>query len=303
MAPNQSAESDVANTPEQPRVALVHVLKPEFHGLESEDNEEINIPLAELVTPAKLRESLLDTGALHSPRLRNAAGKGVSVVSYESGEPGLRWVHLSVTPIEFGLFSRHVDMLARTAINATLASRDKKLRQETADPAATARSDEDIAAAKRAGVRQVSKKLPQMETYLEEQVLPRIETVDRFVEMTRYRNLNRGKHETVREHFEHLRKFVFGDMLDAVGNHRGWSETEANLAEYELQKQLYVRGSTPERVHNFRAMLDLSKEYYQHKQAFILTRIAETNLYLIRNAEAAEDVKQKDEERARETTE
>lgn len=282
------------------RVALVHVLTAEFQGLDPADFADPVQEIGELVKPAKLRESLLDTHTPGSLPLRNKGNEGKSVVSYESGEPGLRWVHISLTPREFGLFSRHVDMLARTAFNATLTSRDKKLQEESGNKAAKARTDEDIAAAKRSGVRQVRAKVPKMQAYLSEELLPRIEEVNRFIEMTRFRNLNRGAPDTVQAHFEHLRLFVFGDMLDAVSNHRNWTAAEAAQAERELQRRLYINGSPADRVANFRRMLELAQEYYGHKRAFVLTRVTETDRYLSTNRDAVEDAARIDEERARE---
>lgn len=281
------------------RVALVHVLTPEFHHLDPTDFADIDQEVVERASPQVLRESLLDTN--DRPGKSPLSGKGnagKSVVSYESGEQGLRWVRLSVTPIEYGLFSRHVDMLARSAFNGVLARRDKKIQEETSDPFAKARTDEDTAAANRAGIRQVRRKLPIMESYLADEILPRIEVVERFIEMTKHRNLNRGLHETVQAHFEHLRGYVFGDMLDAVGNQKQWTAALADRAERVLQRRLYIDGSPTERVHNFGAMLELAQEYYGHKRAFVLTRINETNQYLIKNPDAVADVEQKDLERA-----
>lgn len=303
MAPNNVSETEpIPRTPEQ-RVALVHVLTPEFQALDPADFADIHDEVVERASPAALRASLIDSGDRRTPPLRNKDDSGKSVVSYESGEHGLRWVHLSLTPKEFGLFSRHVDMLARTAFNQTLDRRDAKVQKETGDPAAKARTDEDIAAANRASVRQVRGKVPRMQAYMDEELVPRIETVEKFIEMTKHRNLNRGSHETVQAHFEHLRKYVFGDMLDAVGNQRKWTARQAAKAERVLQRRLYIDGRPADRVQNFSAMLELAREYYGHKRAFVLTRIAETNQYLAKNSEAVQDAAEKDAERAREAAE
>lgn len=302
MGPQKpSIEHDSSPPSGEPRVALVHVLTPEFHQLDPSDFADISDEVIHRASPQALRLSLLDTNDRESSPLRGRNNTGKSVVSYQSPEYGRAWVQLSVTPTEFGLFSRHVDMLARTAFNRTLAIRDKKLQEETGNPAAKARSDEDVAAANRASIRQVSGKLPKMQAYLDEEILPRVETVDKFIEMTTHRNLNRGTHETVQARFENLRLYVFGDMLDAVGNQRKWTADQAAKAERILQRRLYMDGSISERVVNFRSMLELAKEYYGHKRAFVLTRIAETNRYLGLNHEAALDVLQKDKERTSES--
>lgn len=304
MPPNPtSPEHEPSPPPAEQRVALVHVLTPEFQGLNPLDFADIKDEVVRRASPAALRESLVDTGERNTPPLRNKDESGKSVVSYESGEHGLRWVHLSLTPKEFGLFSRHVDMLARTAFNQILDRRDTKLQKETGNPAVKARTDDDIAAANRASVRQVRGKVPRMEAYLEAELVPRIDTVEKFIEMTKHRNLNRGTHDTVQAHFEHLRLYVFGDMLDAVGNQRKWTAQQAAKAEKILQRRLYIDGHPADRVRNFRAMLELAQEYYGHKRAFVLTRIAETNQYLAKNSGAVADAAQKDAERAREAAE
>ncbi len=283
----------------EPRVALVHVLTPEFQGLDPADFDDIPDEAVASAAPQELEKFLYLVGSSQQGPLQakpNMPGK--STVSYPSGDERGVWVRLSLTPIEYGLFSRHVSMLGRSAYNGVLAARDKKLQKETGDPVAKARTDEDVAAANRAAVRQVSKKAPLMEAYLGDEILPRIEVIDKFLEMTRNRNLSRGTHETVRDRFEHLRLTVFGDMLDAIGNNKQWSAEQAARAVRILQKRLYLNGHPAERVQNFRAMLELAHQYYGHKWAFILTRIAETKKYLSDNEAVVADIVATDEERA-----
>lgn len=282
------------------RVALVHVLTPGFQGLDPSDFDDISDAVVERASPEVLRAALLDTANTPNSPLHGRDNKGKSVVSYRTGDSGKGIVWLSVTPQEYGLFSRSVEMLARTAFNDTLASRDKKIQEETGNKAAKAREDDDIAAANRSAIRQVTGKLPRMEQYLDEDIMSRIQVIEKFQEMTRHRNLNRGTHETVQAHFEHLRLFVFGDMLDAVSNQKGWSASLTERAVRILQKRLYIDGSPADRVSNFKELLDLAEEYYGHKRAFVLTRIWETREYVSRNHEAAEDVKRVDAERANE---
>lgn len=292
-------ETRIERIPREPRVALVHVLTPEFHGLDPEDFADIDPAVVERASAAEIKASLLDTDTKEDDRsrLQDPQNMGGSVVGYRSPEG---WVRLSLTPKEYGLFSRYVGMLARTAFNRTLASRDKKLQEESGDPSAKARSDDDLAAANRSAIRNIKGKVPKMETYLATDILPRIATVHRFREMTKNRNLNRGNHETVHANFEHLRLYVFGDMLDAVGNQRGWTPEQAEKAVRILQRKLYIDGTTPERVQNFQAMLEVADEYYGHKYAFVLTRIAETQKYLRDNPNVVADIAARDEERASE---
>jgi hypothetical protein len=298
-SPQLPFEGGPIEAPREPRVALVHVLTPEFHNLNPQDFADIDPAVVERASATEIKGSLLDTNTKedeHS-RLQSPQSMSGSVVGYRSPNG---WVRLALTPKEYGLFSRYVGMLARTAFNRTLDSRDKKLQEETGDPSARARTDEDIAAANRSSIRNIKGKLPKMEGYIATDILPRLETIDRFIEMTKNRNLNRGNHDTVHAHFEHLRLYVFGDMLDAVGNQRGWTAKQAAQAERILQRKLYIEGSAAGRTQNFKAMLEVAKEYYGHKYAFVLTRIAETQKYIRDNPTIVADVAAKDEERARE---
>ncbi len=283
------------------RVALVHVLTPEFHGLDPVEFTDIPEVLVDKAGPDELRKFLLvtNTGQDNSSKT-NPNMPGKSTVSYQPADRNDAWVRLALTPVEYGLFSRHVSMLGRSAYNGVLAARDKKLRQETGDRAAKARHDDDIAAANRAAVRQVAGKAPAMESYLQDEILPRLEVTKKFLEMTKNRNLSRGTHQTVKDRFEHMRLYVFGDMLDAIGNNKQWSEDQAERAVRIIQKRLYIDGSPAQRVTNFRAMLELAHEYYGHKRAFVLTRVAETKKYLHDNQDAVYDAAAKDIERARE---
>jgi hypothetical protein len=269
-------------------VALVHVLTPEFQGLDPSDFSDVSRDQVEKASPAALRGYLLDV-----------PNDGRSVVSYKAPESE-QWIRMSVTPLEFGLFSRHVDMLAKTAFNGVLASRDEKLRQESGNPAALARTDEDLAAANRASVRQVRSKQEKMETYLETDILPRVELIEKFQEMIKNRNLARGTADTVRERFEYLRTYVFGDMLDAIGNQRQWSARQAEIAKQVIQVRLYLDSDPRRRVENFRGMVGLAEEYYGRKRALVLGRIAESDRYMRRHPEAVSDVEAKDRERSEE---
>lgn len=260
--------------------ALVHVLTSEFQNIDPTEFEDIPDEYVAYVHPNELRNSLLES---------NSQSDGNSVVSYR-GVEGNKWNHLAVTPEEFGLFARHVPMLARTAINQVLHARDKKLQEETGDPSARARTDADRAAADRAAMRQVTKKSEKMRGYLEAELEPRIKLIKQFTEMTQHKNLARGNYVSVKERVERLRTEVFGDMLDAIGNQRGWTESQSNLAERTLKKRLYLDPNKARRVENFKAMLELADDYYGHKYALVLGRIAESDRYRRKHADVWQDV-------------
>lgn len=271
------------------RTPLVHVLTPEFQGIDKAEFADINPEQLKTVSPETLRMSLLDTN-----------NDGRSTISYHAPEPDHRWIRISVTPKEFGLFSRHVDMLAKTAFNGVLVQRDEKLKKETGNPTAKARTDDDIDAANRASVRQVRSKKQKMEEYLVSDILPRLEIIEKFKEMAKNRNLARGTRESVKERFEKLRTYVFDDMLDAICNHKGLDAEQTKLVKRSLQKLLYLESDPDKRTTNFSDLLSLSEEYYGRKRALILGRIAESQRYFRKNPKAVADVEAKDKERSEE---
>lgn len=298
---------DPTSQPEaEPKVALVHVLRPGFHNLDESSFDDIGEAVLERASPRSLREILIDDAGRSGRPVRRERQErnqlGRSQVWYRSGKDG-RGVGLTLTAQEYLLLVRSVPALGAVAYNGVIVARDAHLQKETGDPNALARTDQDLATARRGAVRQVMGKIPHMEAYLAEQIQPRREMTDRFIEMTINPNLIRGTDESVRKRFEYLRTFVFGHMLDAVRNNKQWTEKQAERAERILQKKLYIAGSGTDRVHNFRAMLELARDYYGHKWAFIMTRIQESNEYLRDNQQVVDEIialdKQREEEKAR----
>lgn len=264
--------------------ALIHVLTSEFQNIDPQEFADIPDSYVVHVHPDALSDSLL-----------KAPEDGHSSVSYRTAEGP--WSRIAVTPGEFGIFARHVPMLAKTAINGVLDIRDKKLQKETGNPNARARTDEDHDASKRAAMRQVMGKGVQMRDYLQGELQPRLQIIGQFAEMTEHKTLARGSYSSMKNRVERLRVEVFGDMLDAIGNQRGWDETQAKLAERTLQKRLYLDPNKPRRVDNFKKMLKLAEDYYGHKHALVLGRIAEVEKYVRKNPDVYRNVLVTDEER------
>ncbi len=264
--------------------ALVHILTPEFQGLNPEDYADISDSSLQAAASGNIRKYLFDISL-----------DGKNVVRYRAVEHQDKWLSIAVNPEHFNLFSRHVPMLARTAINRVLEAKDKALRLETGNPGARARSDQDLKESERAAVRTLMGKEERMEQYLATELEPRLELVGKFLEMTQGKNANlaRGSRKAVRERFEHLRTFVFGDILDAIGGQREWSEETAKKAEMIIQKRLYIDGTSRDRVANLEEMLRLAEEYYGNVRALVLGRLAEVHKYYRKHPEAVADVDKK----------
>jgi hypothetical protein len=267
---------------QEPHPALVHILTPEFQNIDPEDFADIAPNVVKLMEPGLLRESLLGAGL-----------EGDTAVRFKVGDTK-EWIKIAVTPGEYVLLAREIPMLGRTAFTGTLVSRDKKMQAETGDPSVLARSDEDKAAANRAAFRAVVQKQTGMQKYLEETLRPRVRIIKKFTEMAQFSNLSRGSREKVKERFEELRTYVFGGMLDAIGNQRNWTEDQATLASRTLQKRLYL-DTNSNRVRNFAEMLKLADEYYGYKNALVLDRLAEAAQYIRNRPDIAADVKARDE--------
>ena len=271
--------------------ALVHILTPEFQGLNPEDYADISDSSLQAAASGNIRKYLFDISL-----------DGKNVVRYRAVEHQDKWLSIAVNPEHFNLFSRHVPMLARTAINRVLEAKDKALRLETGNPGARARSDQDLKESERAAVRTLMGKEERMEQYLATELEPRLELVGKFLEMTQGKNANlaRGSRKAVRERFEHLRTFVFGDILDAIGGQREWSEETAKKAEMIIQKRLYIDGTSRDRVANLEEMLRLAEEYYGNVRALVLGRLAEVHKYYRKHPEAVADVDKVDKKRREE---
>lgn len=266
--------------------ALVHVLTSDFQLIDPTEYADIPDGYVPYVHPDALRGSLLDVPPLN-PDQNHA------VVSYQPAESS-QWKRLTVTSAEFTLFARHVPMLAETALQGVFHSRDQKIQKETGNPAAQARSSEDWAAARRAAMRQVMKKGVAMEQHLEGELRPRILLINQFQEMTKYPNLARGTSQSMRERVRYLHDYVFGDMLKAIGNLREWDTDQTALASRTLQKKLYLDPVKSRRITSFGATVTLAQEYYGHKQAFVLSRIAEVRKYMRTHPDVLENIRATD---------
>lgn len=272
--------------------ALVHVLTAEFQGIDPADFSDIPDEFVPYTHPDSLRASLLDVPPL-DPENNHA------IVGYRGGESP-EWRRITVTSAEFNLLARHIPMLAETAIQGVFYARDRKLQRATGDPTARARSEDDWAAARRSAMRQVLDKHTAMQRHLTGELLPRVKLIGQFSEMTRYPNLARGTNQTVRGRVEFLRDYVFGDMLEAIGNLREWDNDKSKLASRTLQKRLYLDPDERRRVANFGALLTLAGDYYGQKQALVRGRIAEAERYIRNRPEVVADIRATDAARAAE---
>lgn len=275
--------------------ALVHILTPEFHGFVGAEFDDIPDTVVARASADELQWSL------YWPYVRKSKRQitETSAFSYETPENG--FVSIALTPEEYDQASESITKLAERMYNRILARRDEALRIETGDETARARSEDDIRIAKRGTMRGVMARRAKMGTLLEEGILPKIELIGRFIEMTEGHNHNlaRGTRESVSSRFETLRTTVFDDMMDVIGLQRGWSEDMTAKAKRIIQKRLYITGTIRDRINNFKEMLALANDYYGHKRALILTKIFEVDQYQRQHPEVVADILAVDEERRR----
>ncbi len=290
-------EADAGLRRDQGRpTALVHILTPEFQDLNPQDFADIPEEVVARASADDLRPSLFWSYIRKGERKVSE----VSTFSYRTPDEG--YVSVALTPEEYDAASESVGKLAHRVFNKVLTQRDAALKKETGDDSARARSNEDIRTAMRGGMRAVMDQQASMERLLSEGILPKIELIEKFIEMTQGRNVNmaRGTRETVNRRFEELRTTVFDDMLDAAALQRGWTEDMATRAKRIIQKRLYISGTVRERVANFQDMLALAQDYYGYKRALMLTKIHEAVSYKRDNPEVLADIIATDEQRLRE---
>lgn len=303
-----SAEQQARAEAKRP-AALVHALTPEFQGLDESDiltagfhdldeTEFEDIP--EDVVARASAEDLRENLYWRYKRIGRRDEPEVNSMSYPTPEGDYQSVAL--TPKEYDTLSESLTKLGERVYNRVLARRDEKLSRETGDKNARARGPEDIREANRGAVRAIMSRQAAMEKLLQEKVIPKIELIERFLEMTEGKNVNlaRGTRETVSSRFEELRTTVFDDMLDAVAVTRGWSEEMTARAKRVIQKRMYISGELKDRVANFKEMLALAQEYYGCKRALILTKIEDARRYQRGRPEVVADILRIDEIRRRE---
>lgn len=293
VPPSMQDGSSLTRPESQKPMALVHILTPEFHGFEPEQFDDIPEEVAARASALELQPSLF------RPYVRKDKRKEPEVSSFSYRTPDEGLMSVSLTPEEYDTASESVEKLAQRMLSRVLTQRDAALRKETGSESARARSNEDMRVAKRRAVRAVMEQQASMEKLLETGIMPKIELIEKFIEMTEGRNPNlaRGTRESVSKRFEELRTTVFDDMLDAVALQRGWKADMTERAKRIIQKRLYVSGSIKDRVANFNEMLSLAHEYYGYKRALILTKIQEARKYQRDNPEVVADIMAVDEER------
>lgn len=285
--------------PESRPTALVHILTPEFHGFDLAGFTDIPDAVVERASAPDLQPLLF------RPYIRksNRDSQEMLTFSYQTAEGD--FVTVALTPEEYNEASESVDKLAQRVHSRVLALRDEKLRKETGNPNERARGEVDIRTAHRGAMRVVMDRQASMESLLETQILPRIELIERFKEMSEGTNSNlaRGTRQVVSERFEQLRTTVFDDMLDVIALQKKWSPDMVARAKRVIQKRLYVSGTPGQKVANFREMIGLAQLYYGHKRALILTKIEEARHYRRTNPDVVADIENIDKQRSSEKEE
>lgn len=243
----------------EPHPALVHVLTPGYMNIDPVEFEPVSPVMFALAAPEHLRKSLID--------VRPSTRSNTSVDYMPAGEH--RPMRIAVTAKEYNLFARHIPALAQTAVTKTL----EKFEATGAKIVTT----EAHNAAARAGVHAVEGKHKSMVSYLDKQLKPRIHLLEQFVEMTEHPTLARGNVLTMRDRVRELHREIFGDMLLVINHQRGWKPEEAQRASLSVDKRLFAG---PNQVENFTGMVNLANEYYGHKRALVMGRLAEARTYL-----------------------
>ncbi len=276
------------------RIGLIHILTPEFHKLDTASFDDIPEEAVAAMSADELQLSLYWQYVKVAMRRRE---EEVAAFSYPTPKDGI--ISVALTPDEHDRASESPAKLGERVYRKNLAKRDRALRNETGDKSARARDPEDIRIAKRDSFRAVMRRQTDMEVLLEEDIKPKIVLIDKFVEMSEGSSINlaRGTRESVSKRFEELRETIFDDMLDAIALQKDWSDEMTAEAKRVLQKRLYISGDPKNRVANFREMTTLAKDYYGHKLALILTKIADAKKYLRKHPEIVADIKAIDEER------
>lgn len=234
---------------------------PEMWGLEEANYTDITPRMVELVTPDRLRESLIDV----VPGSQGA----VSFRAAERRQP--LWIALN--PVEYGHISRSVGALGSSAVNQTLASRAGSANLSYHQPKAT-----------RAAVHVVERKRQKMETYLEDTLLPETVRLEKFIEYSTHPQFRRKKGIDMHVELGWIQEAIFENMLSVVGRQRDWTKQQEDLAKRSLQWRLFFDRDNNQHLGNWQGMLKFALEYEQVKTALYKDRIYQSKQYVRKHA-------------------
>ena len=252
----------------EPHPGIVHVLTPEYLGIEPSVYEDITDQMIALVSPQRLRQSLFNVST-------DKEGS-VSFQPIGSDTP----VTFAVTPTSYNLLARSPVAMKKHGYSRTESARKKKRDDAVAlgelatfglKPDMT---NEDKAAAKRAGAHFNERMEEAMREHLATAIEPRIELIKKFKEASQHPNLSRiGGRGEMREHFSDLSRNVIGDLLSAVSTQSEWTGEQEDLAMRSVVKGLVISGRPGLRAARLRSMLGLTEEWFNYNRIIFVERI------------------------------
>jgi hypothetical protein len=253
--------------------AMVHVLTPEYLGIEVADYNDIDDQMIAAASPQRLRRSLIGI----SPDAENAVG----FRPYAASSPRPKPIYVAMTSTSYELLARSPLAMKRHGYN-----RVESLRKQKHDAAAAAAgglatfglsiadTNEDKAAAKRAGAHINEAAERAMREHLATAITPRLELTRKFIEASRHHNLSRiGGKTDMRRSFTDLAHNVIGDMLSAVSTQQEWTGEQLDLVTRSVIKGIVLTGRPGLRAARFRSLLGLSEEWFEYNSMIFRERI------------------------------
>ncbi len=233
------------------------VVQPETVGLNAEDYQDITTAEKTFTTIDNYRSLLLDV-----PR------DSPSAAAYVDGETReLRFVALSSR--ESLLVTRNTHKLGEAAMTRTLAARPRPL------------SDSDRQAASRSGVHVIEYYQQDMQSYLDNALLPDVDRMEHMQEYAKHRNLSRKKGFGMRSDMAWFRSRIIDETLDAISHQQkaainegnSWRLEDEQRARRALEYRLFFEGDGQKPVDNWEKFLGFELEYWGHKVALFKSKI------------------------------
>jgi hypothetical protein len=244
------------------QIAFGHAATPEFLGLNPDNYVDIDQHMMSLVTPDRLRPSLIGF-----PRNQ----RGEFCISYVPGGADRTPMNIALTPDEYHMVPLTIPSFWSKVVAKTLKSHPPDPRRDYS---------ETVASALRSGVHALESKATEMEAYLEGTLKPDMTRIEKFSEAARNPGARRMRGDKTLIELRWLLDHIHGDMFTAIRYQRGWSSEQESLARRALERRLFFERQHNTHIKNWRDEFAFDLEYTGHKVALYSDRIWQARKFI-----------------------
>jgi hypothetical protein len=230
------------------RNALARTLTPSYWNIDPEKYNDITAEMRAAAHPGQLIKSLVDI-APDSP----CAASYIPGGSHRSG-------YIALTPSEYSLIPRSPESFSRSVRNTTLKARPQ--------------GDTHVQAADRSVAHALESKRSNLESYVQETLLPWDHQLYKFKVAAKNPGLSvMGPEMNMRIQFETFRSSIMGNMLEALRVQRSWNEEQYDFAARTIEARMLIDRDHNKHIAYFAGFVAMSQYYFGHKTALFKDRI------------------------------